>query len=1314
MRIDIPTVAVELILVCARRRSIGIRDRDAQRHDRDADDGEHGERLLTHLPAVMMRFFLNVSADVSEVPTIYILGPRIRAGMRIDELDVPDAVADALTSAGFRELHPPQAEAIPLALEGSSVVAAIPTASGKSLIGIVPALKMLAEKRGKVLYIVPLKALAAEKADDFRAFGDVLGFKVHMSTGDLDSEDRGLEDADVVIATSEKTDSMIRHGSGWIDRIGLIIADEIHMIHDAGRGPTLEVALTKLMRKLPDVQVIALSATISNARDISNWLKARLVTSDWRPIPLREGVFLAGRILFDDAKTVEVPNKDDAVESLVVQTLKDGGQCLVFVNSRRSTEAEARRISDAVASVSPNPLNPQEIAVLQGGAESTDLGIKLASCVAKGVAFHNAGLTYAQRRAVEQAFKARRIKCIVATPTLAAGINLPARRVVVRDTTRFENGGTVPIPVMEVKQMCGRAGRPGFDPYGEAVLIAKSEKDRDHLMRDYVEHETERITSKLFSGNIIRTHILGVLATGDADSEEGIVAFIRDTFYGATSQMFGVESVVEEVVDFLEHEQMVRRTGDRIDVLPFGKRVSDLYIDPVSASMLHRAVERIDEDTSVLPMLVAAAMTPDVMGMYPKKADAEWLKTLYEGLEDRLLLDPDELEDYMSELFYSDLKVAAMVDEWIEEAPEEAITKRMGIGPGDIRSRMDMMDWIVYAMGEIAYIFNPPAIRRIRPLSVRIRYGVKEELSDLVALKGVGRTRARILFDRGYRDRDSISSADEHELASIPGIGPALASSMKRQTGTRAPEAHWTPPSEEEELIDEMAAAYGEEPAGDDKRDRRRKEEETGPKQASLLDFRSLGEDALDLGDRVRAAYGLSAVVEDRVGVLEPVAGADAHDALVPVDHSLGAELLESGDGRGGGGLHTDALLPSEQLLGRDDLLVGDGGGVSAGGVDGLEGLPSADRVPDPDGGGYGLGVVLRDEVRRPVGECLGDGRRALGLNAGEHGDLVDPSDLLQLHAGLVDGPDVGGVADGQDDPVGDVVPQLVHDLEQDGLLSLGPVGVDGVEEVQLPLLGHPPGQCERVVEVPVDGEDLGSEEQGLGQLAHGDLSGREEHRALHSGLRSICGQGSRRVPGGGATDDLGPELLGAGDSDRHTAVLEGSGGIQSLELDEGLGDSHGLSERRGGVQRGSALLDRDLVGRIHGHERSVSPDAYGLRTEILRLHLLDGLEVHLDRQKPAASGACVDERVVDLCSAIPANHLVCRHFQILLQPEPGSVIQVSHFMPCSEYTFSMLSAICSPSWEFLLKNEIMQGPEPPRKEAMAPLDMAADSASLM
>lgn len=703
--------------------------------------------------------------------------------MRFDELDIPDNVADALRGGGFVEMHPPQAKALPLALEGKSLVVSVPTASGKSIIGYIPALKKVLEEKKRVLYIVPLKALASEKKEDLEEFAH-LGFSVAMSTGDLDSDGSGIENADIIVATSEKADSMIRHGSRWIDSVGLVIADEIHMIHDPDRGPTLEVALTKLILRNPGLQVIALSATISNAEDLAMWIGADLVKDTWRPVPLREGVYFDGEIKFDDMKIRDVPPEKDEIWALVKQTVSEGGQCVVFVNSRRSTEAVASRIADKMKNHYDSVLSEQDRKLLEGGSEPTALGRKLAECVSRGSAFHNAGLTFRQRKYVEDGFRSGKIKCITATPTLAAGINLPARRVIVRDTGRFEsNVGNVPVSVMEIKQMCGRAGRPGYDPYGEAVLIAKNHADSDRLMYDYIMKDTERLTSKLGNEKVLRGHILGLIATGDADSDGSIVEFLKSTFYGSTSALYGIEGVVESVTDFLAREEMIEKNGENVRILPFGKRISDLYIDPKSAVILKTAVKKIDKNTDAFQILLAAALTPDVMGLYPKKADEARLAALEDDCEGSLLYDPFEDEYYNYDLFRGSLKVAAMTEDWINEMPEDVITETLGIGPGDIRSRADMMDWIMYSMSEIAYIFNPDAIRTIRPLLTRIKYGIKEELIDLVSFRGVGRTRARILYDSGFRKRSDIMSADETELAEIIRIGPALAKSLKAQAG---------------------------------------------------------------------------------------------------------------------------------------------------------------------------------------------------------------------------------------------------------------------------------------------------------------------------------------------------------------------------------------------------------------------------------------------------------------------------------------------------------------------------------------------------
>ncbi|MBR2255577.1 MAG: DEAD/DEAH box helicase, partial [Candidatus Methanomethylophilaceae archaeon] len=622
-----------------------------------------------------------------------------------------------------------------------------------------------------------------EKKDDFDRFAD-LGVRTHLCVGDYDSEDNGIDSANVVIATSEKADSILRHGNRWFDGLGMVIADEIHMIHDPGRGPTLEVVLTKLMRRDRSTQIVALSATITNAEDLARWLHATLVRSEWRPIPLKEGVFYDGTIRFSDGSVTEVPGckGKQIIAPMVRQTLEEGGQCIVFVNSRRSSESLALELAGEFPTRS-SEVRMSEAKTLEGDNESTEMGKKLLECYLHGTAFHNAGLTPRQRKFIEDNFRERNISCIVATPTLAAGINLPARRVIIRDTTRFEDHGNVPIPVMEIKQMSGRAGRPRFDPYGEAVLVAKDETYCDHLQEEYIGKSSEIIASKLINERSLRTHVLGLVSTMDADSVESIADFLKDTFFGHTFNLTGVESIIERIVDVLVDCELVDVTGRMIRITPFGKRISDMYLDPDSALILKKAVMRIDERTPVTDILFACASTPDVLGMYPKAKVKDEVNQLLKEMED----DPNplvEIDPSYYEFVASDLCVAMLVEKWMDERSEQEITDTMGIGPGDIRSRVDMMDWMVYAMNEVALIFNPDASAFIRPLRTRIRYGVKAELSDLVSLRGVGRTRARALFDAGIRCVDDVVSCDEGVLAAIPHIGKAMAQKLKEQTGS--------------------------------------------------------------------------------------------------------------------------------------------------------------------------------------------------------------------------------------------------------------------------------------------------------------------------------------------------------------------------------------------------------------------------------------------------------------------------------------------------------------------------------------------------
>ena len=195
-------------------------------------------------------------------------------------------------------LRPSQEKSIKKGLlSGKNLLVCTPTASGKTLIAELAAIKSIVEGRGKAVYIVPLKALASEKYKDFKRRYSKIA-KIALSVGDVDSADSYLAEYDFLVVTAEKLDSLIRHHTAWLSSIKAVIVDEIHLLNDTERGPTLEVLITILKQILKNAQFIGLSATIGNAEELAQWLNAELVVDDWRPVKLHKGIFFDGKIEF--------------------------------------------------------------------------------------------------------------------------------------------------------------------------------------------------------------------------------------------------------------------------------------------------------------------------------------------------------------------------------------------------------------------------------------------------------------------------------------------------------------------------------------------------------------------------------------------------------------------------------------------------------------------------------------------------------------------------------------------------------------------------------------------------------------------------------------------------------------------------------------------------------------------------------------------------------------------------------------------------------------------------------------------------------
>jgi helicase len=689
--------------------------------------------------------------------------PEPSAPVPLGSVPIDPAVRAILERDGITHLYPPQAMALGPVLAGKSVLLACPTASGKSLVAYLALLR--AARAGRTgLYLVPLRALATEKAEELERFAE-LGLRVGLSVGDFDLPAERLEQLDVLVATSEKADGLLRRGSPWLDRLGVVVADEIHLMRDPDRGPTLEVSLTRLRRAYPELQVIALSATVGNSVEIAAWLDAEHLVSEFRPVPLKRGVYHDGRITFSDRSTRPVPPPGEAVPRLVRTVVAEGGQALVFVNSRRASEQVAQSLVPTVRSL----LRAEELAAAREAAqelssisdEETEGIRRLGALIPHGVAYHNASLTNPERRVVERAFRDRIIKALVATPTLAAGINLPARRVIVRDTTRYDDrlGIQAPIPALEVQQMLGRAGRPRFDRTGEAVIVARTPDDEERLLDDYVSAPAEPIVSRLASEPALRMHVLALVASGAVASDAQLEAFFAATFYGRTLPLPELHTKVAEVRRFLEeNDLLVPRPS--LAATRFGTLTSQLYLDPLSAIVLRGVLERAPLGVGAFPLLAAVAAAPDLSPLFLRRGEEADLIARFADEQAELLVKPDEPPINLDlDGFLATLKTATVLEAWIAETPIVEITERHGIGAGDLRNRVEDADWLLFSLGRLATAFQRRLGRPIDDLSLRVRYGVKEELLDLVRLHGIGRVRARRLFAAGFVDREALRNA---------------------------------------------------------------------------------------------------------------------------------------------------------------------------------------------------------------------------------------------------------------------------------------------------------------------------------------------------------------------------------------------------------------------------------------------------------------------------------------------------------------------------------------------------------------------------
>lgn len=488
-------------------------------------------------------------------------------------------------------------------------------------------------------------------------------------------------------------------------------------------------------------------------------------------------------------ENVNKKTKDNVV-NLVLKTLEENKQILVFNNSKNSSEATAEKISNAIL----NPENEEKLKelsdkILKALSTPTKQCRRLAKCIEKGVAFHHSGLTSKQRDVVEKGFKNGYVKVISSTPTLAAGLNLPAYKVIIKDYKRYSQRGFNDIPVLEFHQMSGRAGRPGKELIGKAVLCVKTDSELDRVIPKYVFGKPEEIISKLAVEPTLKMYILSLVAMDMINSKDEIKSFFANTLYA--HQYKDIDSLyfnIFRIMGILKDYGFINQEDDYYMSTQLGKKVSELYLNPDTANYFLENIEKFIKKFSQpnisrydLYSLVHFIINTNETKPYFRvgKAEEETYMQKAQEVSDSLVVPFDPFEmDYIE--FINTLKSTDIMMDWIMEAPEDYITEKYKITPGELNYKLETIDWLLYCLEEMAHMKKSFYFKNyLNKLRTRFKNGIKEELLPLVSIKGVGRVRARKLYNSDLKKVSDLKNCPFEKLSKV--VGESMAIKIKNQ-----------------------------------------------------------------------------------------------------------------------------------------------------------------------------------------------------------------------------------------------------------------------------------------------------------------------------------------------------------------------------------------------------------------------------------------------------------------------------------------------------------------------------------------------------
>ncbi len=707
------------------------------------------------------------------------------------------------------DLLPAQAEVVGRTslLRGGSLLLSAPTGAGKTLVGEMAALHAATSGR-RALFLVPTKALAEEKYALLSRLYAPLGLRVLISTRDRRRDDPRLQrgDFDLAVAVPEKAHYLFSLSPTAARALGCVVVDELQLLGDLQRGPGLEVTLAHLRAACPRLQIVGLSAVLGLPGELANWLGAEWFEVTRRPVELRRGVFAAGVFRYQEYNTGQFGEEhwpldlgesdwETAATHVALWLASRGEPTLLFLPDRPSVVRLALRLAeeaDSGPALAPTPASwsgeasPSALARL-AALPPTAARTRLQEVVPAGVAFHSSDLQCEERRIIEEAFAGGELLILCSTSTLALGVNLPARNVVLAPERWEQPDGRgrpalVPLSRAEYENMSGRAGRPRLaETFGRSILLADSGYQQDALLARYTAPGFDPLTPALAALPPLQQ--LTLLCGAEGGGTEDLATLYRHTLSAwvqGEPRAPGLPPPLQAALDSAQrHGLLAPAEPDHLRVTPLGRLAATSGADLESFYWLTRWLGDAAPAGACLSLMFLVALTPETLALGfplgprgPQLTD--WLRELSAQAPppDQPLLSA---LGATSERSASDKARAARLVlalwRWMSAASTTEIEDAVHVPAGRLGLAADTVSWLVGLVARLGAERGWPdvQVQATETLAARLSLGLPEEVLPLgQALRGVaGRDRVLALWAAGLRgaaDLAALAPAERRRL----------------------------------------------------------------------------------------------------------------------------------------------------------------------------------------------------------------------------------------------------------------------------------------------------------------------------------------------------------------------------------------------------------------------------------------------------------------------------------------------------------------------------------------------------------------------